>query len=532
MNDTYLGNPNVKRDGVTTQFNVFEVEEYKKCMKDPSYFASKFCKIIHLDKGLVNFELYDYQSKMFDHFNNERFSIVLACRQSGKSISSVAYILWYAVFHPEKVVAILANKGSTSMEMLGRVILMLENLPFYLQPGCKSLNKKSIEFSNNSRIVAAATSGSSIRGMSVNLLYLDEFAFVNDAATFYTSTYPVISSGKNTKVIITSTANGVGNMFHKLWEGAVQKTNDYIPFRVDWWDVPGRDEEWKQQTISNTSLLQFDQEYGNTFFGTGDTLIDGSILMELRAKDPIKVLEGGNLLVYKEPEKDHSYICTVDVAKGVGGDYSTFNIIDVSVSPFEQGCVYKNNRISPLLFPNIIYKYCFNYNQAYVVVENNDQGGIVCNGLYHELEYENLHLESTLKANGLGVMMNKKVKRLGCSTIKDIVESRKLTIHDQDTIIEMSTFVAKGQSYEASDGNHDDLMMNLVMFGYFTLGDRFMDMTDISMKEMMFKQRMNEIENDILDWGYHDDGLADIPEPEPDDPWNIQGGKPWVEEYY
>ena len=137
-----------------------------------------------------------------------------------------------------------------------------------------------------------------------------------------------------------------------------------------------------------------------------------------------------------------------------------------------------------------------------------------------------------MKANGLGVMMNKKVKRLGCSTIKDIVESRKLTIHDQDTIIEMSTFVAKGQSYEASDGNHDDLMMNLVMFGYFTLGDRFMDMTDISMKEMMFKQRMNEIENDILDWGYHDDGLADTPEPEPDDPWNIGRGKPWVEEYY
>ena len=532
MNDTYLGNPNVKRDGVTTQFNVFEVEEYKKCMKDPSYFASKFCKIIHLDKGLVNFELYDYQSKMFEHFTNERFSIVLACRQSGKSISSVAYILWFAVFHPEKVVAILANKGATSMEMLGRVILMLENLPFYLQPGCKSLNKKSIEFSNNSRIVAAATSGSSIRGMSVNLLYLDEFAFVDDAATFYTSTYPVISSGTNTKVIITSTANGVGNMFHKLWEGAVQGTNDYIPFRVDWWDVPGRDEEWKQQTISNTSLLQFDQEFGNTFFGTGDTLIDGSILMELRAKDPIKVLEGGNLLVYKEPEKNHNYICTVDVAKGVGGDYSTFNIIDVSVSPFEQVCVYKNNRISPLLFPNIIYKYCFNYNEAYVVVENNDQGTIVCNGLYHELEYENLHLESALKANGLGVMMNKKVKRLGCSTIKDIVESRKLTIHDQDTIIEMSTFVAKGQSYEASDGNHDDLMMNLVMFGYFTLGDRFMDMTDISMKEMMFKQRMSEIENDILDWGYHDDGLADTPEPEPDDPWNIGRGKPWVEEYY
>ena len=532
MNDTYLGNQNIKRDGVVTQFNIFEVEEYKKCMSDASYFASKYCKIIHLDKGLVNFELYDYQSNMFDHFTAERFSIVLACRQSGKSISSVAYLLWFAIFHPEKVVAILANKGATSQEMLGRVTLMLEHLPFFLQPGCKALNKRSIEFSNNSRIVAAATSGSSIRGMSVNLLYLDEFAFVEDAATFYTSTYPVISSGKETKVIITSTANGVGNMFHKLWEGAVQATNEYKPFRVDWWDVPGRDEAWKEQTISNTSRLQFDQEFGNTFFGTGDTLIDGGTLMELRSRNPRGVLEGGTLLVYEEPKKDHQYICTVDVAKGVGGDYSTFNIIDISTTPFEQVCVYKNNRISPLLFPNIIYKYCSNYNEAYVVVENNDQGTIVCNGLYYELEYENLHLESALKANGLGVTMNKKVKRLGCSTIKDIVENRKLTVHDQDTIIEMSTFVAKGQSYEASDGNHDDLMMNLVLFGYFTLGDRFLDMSDINMKELMFKQRMKEIEDDILDWGYHDDGLNEaIPEPEPDE-WNIQGGKPWMEEYY
>ena len=528
-NETYLGNANIKRDGVSTSFTTEEVKEYQRCMRDPSYFARTYCKVIHLDRGLVPFELYSYQEKMFEHFNDNRFSIVLACRQSGKSISSVAYLLWYALFKPEQTIAILANKGATAQEMLGRVTLMLENLPFFLQPGCKALNKRSIEFSNNSRIVSAATSGSSIRGMSVNLLYLDEFAFVEQAATFYTSTYPVVASGKNTKVIITSTANGIGNMYHKLWEGAVQGTNEYKAFRVDWWDVPGRDDAWKAQTIGNTSKLQFDQEFGNTFFGTGDTLIDGETLMELRAADPISALEGGSLLVYKQPEKSHNYICTVDVAKGVGGDYSTFNIIDVSTTPFEQVCVYRNNKISPILFPNIIYKYASNYNEAYVVVENNDQGTLVCHGLYYELEYENLHLESVLKANGLGVMMNKKVKRLGCSNIKDIVENRKLTIHDQETIIEMSTFVAKGQSYEASDGNHDDLMMNLVMFGYFTLGDSFLQMTDINMKEMIFKQRMTEIENDILDWGYHDDGLADVHvEPEPD-PWQI---KPWMEEYY
>ena len=263
MTEHYLGNPNVKGDGVQQSWTEDQVREYAKCMQDPTYFARQYVKIISLDKGLVNFNLYPYQEKMFSHFNDNRFSIVLACRQSGKSISSVVYLLWYAIFHPEKTIAVLANKGATAREMLQRVTLALENLPFFLQPGCRALNKGSIEFSNNSRIVAAATSGSSIRGMSVNLLFLDEFAFVERAAEFYTSTYPVVSAGKDTKVIITSTANGIGNTFHKLWTGAVQGVNSYTPFRIDWHDVPGRDEKWKEETIANTSPLQFKQEFGN-----------------------------------------------------------------------------------------------------------------------------------------------------------------------------------------------------------------------------------------------------------------------------
>jgi len=528
MNDTYMGNPNVKRDGVTHNFTQHEITEYAKCLKSPSYFAVNYCKIIHLDKGLVNFELYPYQEKMFNHFNDNRFSIVLACRQSGKSISSVAYLLWFAIFNPEKTIAILANKGSTAQEMIGRVTLMLENLPFFLQPGCKSLNKKSIDFSNNSRIVSAATSGSSIRGMSVNLLYLDEFAFVENAAEFYTSTYPVISSGKDTKVIITSTANGIGNQFHKLWEGAVQGVNEYQSFRVDWWDVPGRDDEWKKTTISNTSQLQFDQEFGNTFFGTGDTLINAETLMNFRAMPPKKIVEGNSVYIYDEPVKDHQYVMTVDVSKGRGQDYSTFNVIDISTRPFKQVAVYRNNNISPLLFPNFIYKYAKVYNDAWVVVESNDQGGIVCNGLYHELEYENLFIESTVKANRLGIEMNRKVKRLGCSGIKDILEEQKLDIVDENTILECSTFVAKGQSYEASDGNHDDLMMNLVMFGYFATGNYFQELTDVNLKDMMFKQRMQEIENDVLPFGFIDDGMEQVQEEEQRDDWNT---KKWVEEW-
>ena len=526
QNETYLGNPNVKRDGVQQAWTPSLLKEYKRCMDDPIYFAKSYCKVISLDKGLVNFELYPYQEKMFNHFNDNRFSVVLACRQSGKSISACAYLLWYALFHTEKTIAVLANKGATAREMLGRITLMLENIPFFLQPGSKGLNKGSLEFSNNSRIVAAATSGSSIRGMSVNLLYLDEFAFVERAAEFYTSTYPVISAGKETKVIITSTANGIGNQFHKVWEGAVQKVNEFKGFRVDWWDVPGRDDDWKKQTINNTSQLQFDQEFGNTFFGTGDTLIDAETLMGFRAKNPIRTLEGGQLKIYKETKEKHSYIMTVDVSKGRGQDYSTFTLIDISVTPFEQVAVYRNNTISPLLFPNIIYKYAISYNNAYVVVESNDQGSLVCNGLWHDLEYENVHVESAIKANALGIEITRKTKRLGCSSIKDILETGKLQIHDEQTIMEISTFEARGQSYEASDGNHDDLMMNLVMFGYFSTGSYFMDMTNINMKQLMFEQRMQEIDADIVPFGFVDDGSQYINELEQNDK-----GNDWAIEY-
>src|SRR6056300_414066 len=504
----YLGNPNVKRDGVETSFSREEIQEYQKCMQDPAYFAVNYVKIISLDEGLVPFNLYPYQEEMFKHFKDNRFSIVLACRQSGKSISSVVYLLWYACFHPEKTIAVLANKGAVAREMLARITLALENLPFFLQPGCKVLNKGSIDFSNNSKIIASATSGSSIRGLSISLLLLDEFAFVENDAQFYTSTYPVVSAGKDTQIIITSTANGIGNVYHKLWEGAVQKTNDFKPFRVDWWDVPGRDDEWKRQTVSNTSELQFEQEFGNTFHGRGNTLIDANHLLAQVSIEPEFIKE--NLFIYHQPKKEHEYVMAVDVSKGRNQDYSTFSIIDVTVQPFEQVAVFRDNNISPMLLPDIIYKYANYYNEAYVVIESNDQGGVVCNGLYYDLEYENMHVSSSIKANSMGVEITRKSKRLGCSGIKDILENNKLEISDENTILEISTFVARGQSYEASEGNHDDLMMNLVMFGYFATTQFFSDMTDINLKEMMFKNQMQEIEDDIVPFGFIDDGSEAI----------------------
>jgi hypothetical protein len=519
VNETYLGNAQVKRDGVQQGWTKEDVQEYQRCMTDPVYFAETYGKVISLDKGLVPFKLYPYQKEMFNHFQNNRFSIVLACRQSGKSIISCMYILWYALFHPDQTIAILANKGATAREMLARITLALENTPFFLQPGTKALNKGSIEFSNNSRIIAAATSGSSIRGLSVNLLFLDEFAFVENAAQFYTSTYPVISSGKTSRVIVTSTANGIGNIFHKIYEGAVQSVNEFKPFRVDWWDVPGRDEEWKNQTIANTSELQFQQEFGNTFFGTGNTLISADALMNMKAEPAVGV---GDVNVYVEPKANHDYIMTVDVAKGRGQDYSTFNIIDISTNPFKQVATYRNNLISPILFPDIIHKWAKRYNEAYVIIESNDQGAVVANGLYYDIEYENMHVESMIKAGAIGMTMNRKVKRIGCSNLKDLIEEKKLHIVDLQTITECSTFEARGNSFEASDGNHDDLVMNLVMFSWYVGTEAFSNQTDMTMKQMLYEEKMKAIEDDITPVGIIDDGIEK-------DKSEVIGGDVWFE---
>jgi hypothetical protein len=384
--------------------------------------------------------------------------------------------------------------------MLGRITLMLENVPFFLQPGCKALNKGSIEFSNNSRIIAASTSASSVRGMSMNLVYLDEFAFVERDVEFYTSTYPVISSGKSTKVIITSTRNGINNMFNKIYEGAVQGTNEFKSFRVDWYDVPGRDDEWKRQTIANTSELQFRQEFGNELIGTGNTLINAETLMGLQSINPIA--ESNNVKIYFNPEPSHNYLMFVDVSKGRGMDYSTFTIIDVSSVPFRQVAVFRDNMTSPLLFPDVIYKYANHYNQCYVMIESNDQGAVVCNGLHYDLEYENVFVESMVKANSIGVTMTRKTKRIGCSNIKDIIERGKLIIYDNETIIELSSFVAKGNSYQADHDGHDDLMMNLVLFGWFTSTPFFEDATDVNMKSLLYKEKIRQIEDDLIPIGY------------------------------
>ena len=382
-NEGYLGNTQIKRVGVETKYTEEELAEYMKCSKDPCHFIEQYTQIISLDEGMVPFKLRGYQDKLIQHYDTNRFSVVLASRQSGKSITSCAYLLWFLLFHPEVTVAVLANKGAIAREMIARIVTMLESVPFFLQPGVKILNKGNIEFGNDSKVVAAATSSSSIRGLSINMLYLDEFAFVDDAETFYTATYPVITSGKDSKVIITSTANGVGNMFHKIYESAVHGQSEYKDFTINWYDVPGRDEAWKEQTIANTSEAQFEQEYGNSFLGTGNTLINSNTLLGLKAYDPEWSKE--EFYMYQKPVEGHQYVMCCDVAKGRGIDFSTFSIFDVSSKPFKQVATFRNSLISPLLFPDLIAKYGKAYNDATVIIENNNEGSIVASQLHLSL---------------------------------------------------------------------------------------------------------------------------------------------------
>ena len=498
-NEGYLGNNLIKRAGVETKYTKDEIEEYQKCSTDPVHFIEKYTQIISLDEGLVPFNLRGYQESLIEHFNDNRFSVVLAARQSGKSITSCAYLLWYLLFTPEVTVAILANKGAIAREMVSRIVTMLETVPFFLQPGVKILNKGNIEFGNDSKLVAAATSSSSIRGMSINMLYLDEFAFVEDAETFYTATYPVITSGKDSKVIITSTANGVGNMFHKIYESAVHGNSEYKSFLINWFDVPGRDDEWKKMTIANTSEAQFEQEYGNSFLGTGNTLINADTLLGLRAIDPD--WRKDNVSVYERPIAGHTYITTVDVSQGRGIDYSTFSIFDVTSKPFKQVCTFRDNMISPMLFPDLINKYCRPYNESLVIIENNAEGSMVATQLHYDIEYPNVFVQGMTKSTDIGITMSRKIKRVGCSTLKELLEENRLTVVDRYTITELMTYVNKGSSFEADRGYHDDMVMNCVLFSWFVTTDFFTNLTDTAVKDLLYAEQQKLIEDDMLPAG-------------------------------
>jgi len=520
-NDVYLGNPNLKKAGTPINFTKKQIDEWIKCKNDPVYFAMNYIKIISLDEGLVPFEMYDFQKKILEDFHSNRFNIAKLPRQTGKSTTVVAYLLFYAIFYDSVNIGILANKASTARELLSRLQLAYENLPKWMQHGVLVWNKGNVELENGSKILAASTSASAVRGMSFNILFLDEFAFVPNhvAEQFFASVYPTITSGKSTKVIIISTPNGM-NHFYKMWEDARRGKNGYVTNEVHWSQVPGRDAKWKEETIKNTSLRQFAQEFECDFLGSADTLINPSKLQAIPFADPIASNAG--LDIYERAEKDHEYIITVDVARGIGGDYSAFIVFDITTMPYKIVAKYRNNEIKPVLFPSVIFQVCKEYNNPYVLVEVNDIGDSIAATLNYDLEYPNVLMCAMRGRAGqivgqgfsgnktqLGVKMSVTVKKIGCANLKAIIEEDKLIFTDFQIFQELTTFVQKKQAWEADEGYHDDLVMCMVLFAWLVMQEYFKEMTDQDVRRRIYEEQRNQIEQDMAPFGFIDDGLGD-----------------------
>ena len=509
----YLGNPNLKKANTPIEFTPDQVQEFIKCKGDPVYFARYYIKIVSLDEGLVPFSMYDFQEEMVRCFHKNRFNIAKLPRQTGKSTTVVSYLLHYIIFNDNVNIGILANKASTSRELLSRLQLAYENLPRWMQHGILAWNKGNVELENGSKILAASTSSSAVRGMSFNIIFLDEFAFVptHIAEQFFSSVYPTISSGKSTKVIIISTPNGM-NMFYKLWHDAERGKNEYTTTEVHWSQVPGRDAAWKEQTIANTSQRQFTQEFECEFLGSVDTLISAPKLRMMVYEDPIERKNG--LDVYELPIPEHEYVMTVDVSRGVSNDYSAFVVVDITTIPYKVVAKYKNNTIKPLLFPNIIHPVAMSYNHAFVLCEVNDIGGQVADIMQFDLEYDNLLMCAMRGRAGqivgqgfshksqLGIKMTSTVKKTGCSNLKALIEDDKLLISDYEIIAELTTFIQKKQSFEAEEGCNDDLAMCLVIFAWLSVQEYFRELTSDDVRKRIFEDQRESIEEDMAPFGF------------------------------
>ena len=521
MDNNYLGNPNLKKANVKVEWTEEQLLEYKKCMDNPQYFIEDYVKIISLDEGLIQFKMYPFQKEMIGTFHKNRFTICKLPRQSGKSTIMISYLLHYAIFNPSVNIAILANKAATARDLLGRLQLAYENLPKWLQQGVMSWNKGSLELENGSKILASSTSASAVRGGSYNIIFLDEFAYVpsNVAEQFFSSVYPTISSGKSTKVIIVSTPHGM-NMFYKLWTDAEEKRNSYIPIEVHWSEVPGRNEKWKKETIANTSEQQFQTEFECEFLGSVNTLINSSKLRVLTYKQYLQ--QNAGLTLYEKPQKDHTYMLVADVARGTKNDNSAFVLFDITEVPYKVVATFKDNEIKPLLFPQKIYQVARAYNQAFVLVEVNDIGEQVANNLQFDLEYDNLIMAAMRGRSGqvmgggfsggraqLGVRTTKAVKQIGCSNLKQLVESDKIIIEDFDIINELSTYIVHGSSFQAEEGCNDDLVMCCVLFAWATDQTYFKELTDSDIGQQMYKDQQNQIEQDMAPFGFVVNGLEE-----------------------
>ena len=517
----YLGNPLLKKSDVQHKFTKQEIEEYIKCRDDIIYFLENHVKIVHVDEGLIPFDLYPFQKDLIKTISNNRNTIVKTGRQVGKSTTTLGWLLHYVLFNESKTVGILANKAATARELLSRIQIAYQHLPKYLQQGLKEWNKGSLELENGSKIIASSTSSSAIRGFSFSCILLDEFAHVQRhiADEFIRSVYPTISSGKETKIIIVSTPKGF-NMFYKYWNDAENGTNDFTPFKVHWTSVPGRDIEWKKKIESTIGVDAFRQEYEAEFLGSSNTLISYEKLQELSYSDPS--YSKSDVDVFEDVNPTHAYIITVDVARGQGIDYSAFTVFDITDIPYKVVAKYRSNLVAPLVFPNIINIIGKKYNDAYILIEVNDIGSQVSDVLHHDLEYENLFSTAWYGRHGqqlssfgggsrrdsqFGVRTTKSMKKIGCSNLKALIEDDKLLIPDYDIISELTTFVSSGDSFSAEEGANDDLVITLVLFAWLIAQQYFKELSNQNIRDNLYKNQLSQIEDLTTPFGIINNGL-------------------------
>jgi|694.fasta_scaffold19088_10 hypothetical protein len=532
MNSGYNGNFSLKRTGVDFSYTEEQVLEIAKCVEDPIYFIDNYCYIVTLDHGIQPFKLYDCQKKKIKLIHDNRKVILMEGRQQGKTTSAAAYILWYTLFQDNKNVAVLANKATTAREIMARYQLMFEYLPKWMQQGVKTWNKGDIELENGSIVFTAATTAAGIRGKSVNLLYIDEAAIIPNtvADAFFTAVYPVISAGQTTKILITSTPLGY-NHFWKFWNDAVNKNNDFVPMYIPYWEIPGRDEKWALEQKRQLGDLKYNQEVLCKFLGSSLTLINSDTIEYMSTCPTVYSKDGLDLYEYPingqrdDDEnlvtKPHTYVIVADTAKGVGGDYSAFVIVDITDIPYKLVGKFRDNKIAPMLYPSVIYKMARDYNNAYVLIEVNSSEQ-VAHIMHNELEYDNIIFVNRDTKKGqvvsggfgggktqLGVQTDKRVKRIGCFTFKSLLEESKLLITDADTISEISTFIQVKDSYAADDGYHDDLVMPLVLFSWLTTNPYFKELSNINIRESMYQARIKQIEEDVIPFGFIQNGLEE-----------------------
>ena len=503
---------NLLKADIKLDYTPEQIQEIMKCQSDIKYFLKTYVKIISLDKGIVNFNMFEYQERFIDILKNNNRIVALQPRQTGKSITSSAFILHYAIFNPNSYIAILANKARTARPILNKIKNMYRSLPIWLQVGVEEWSKGSIVLGNGTQLIAEATTESGIRGDSAKILFIDETGFIDNNLWdgFWSSVYPVVSSSKDAKIILSSTPHGI-NHFHKIWAEAKEGINGFTPFRAYWNEHPERDDAWKEKTILEIGETRWRVEFECAFQGSSGTLISGQKLESIPFSNPIKTKMENKFLIYEEPKDKRKYVLISDFGEGLGaGDYTTCHVIDVTEATWHQVAVYRDNEILFRETPSMLSRIGKYYNNALIIGEANTIGLGILDDLNFDEEYENIFFGDDLAKETrhayFGMKMTSKTKKMGNQYLKEYVENDTLVVYDHETIAELSTYIKRKESYSAEDGKHDDLVTPLVLFSNFMQNKNYVEEWLGTPTYNKRDQKMSKLDEEIMPLGFHHDG--------------------------